>query len=391
MQFEKANPAGCGSKTQLLSGLQRRQAAQRRGAALVLGLLLSVALLILTAVTMDLGYIRVAQTELRRSADAAAMAGCWELFDQKRVGDLSSYNETGIASACDTVAALNAVGDGLPVLGSGDLQVGRYGLDGSWSTADIESFNAVRVTLRRDSGANGQLPLFFGKLTGRDYQSLSATATAAMFNAIDGFYEPEDDETLGILPIALDLETWLQAVASQTTDQYSFENGQVQSGTDGSWEANLYPQGTGSPGNRGTVDIGGANNSTSDLSRQILEGISKQDLIDLGKPLQFDDNGELNLNGDTGISAGIKDELATLIGKTRMIPIYSRVAGNGNNATFTIVRWEGVRILDVKLTGKKSEKRVIVQPEVVVARGAKIDYSGNKVSSYLFTPVLLVE
>ncbi len=120
-------------------------------------------------------------------------------------------------------------------------------------------------------------------------------------------------------------------------------------------------------------------------------GYRKQDFIDLGYPLEFDENGELRLNGDTGISAGVKDELATLIGKTRIIPIYTAVSGNGNNAMFTIVRWEGVRILDVKLTGKGSGKRVMIQPAKVLARGTKIDYTGTHTSSHLVSPVMLVE
>ena len=55
--------------------------------------------------------------------------------------------------------------------------------------------------------------------------------------------------------------------------------------------------------------------------------------------------------GDTGISAGVKDELASIIGQTRIIPVFSSVSGNGNNATYVIVRWVGVRVMAVKLTG----------------------------------------
>ena len=245
--------------------------------------------------------------------------------------------------------------------------------------------------MRRQSWSNGELPLFFGGLTGRDSQSLQTTATAAMFSQIIGFNEPESGESIGILPIALDMPSWEAAVNGTSEDDYAFDGGVVGDGSDGVFEANLYPKGTGSPGNRGTVDIGGANNSTNDLSRQVLHGISRQDLIDLGKPLKFDANGELELNGDTGISAGIKDELAALIGKTRIIPIFTRVQGNGNNAQYTIVRFEGVRILDVKLTGPKSQKRVMIQPAKVIARGTIIDFSGTTYSSHLVTPVMLVE
>jgi len=165
----------------------------------------------------------------------------------------------------------------------------------------------------------------------------------------------------------------------------------VSNGSDGFYECNLYPQGTGSPGNRGTVDIGGQNNSTADLSRQVRHGISRQDFLDLGKPLEFDQNGILTLNGDTGISAGIKDDLASIIGQKRMIPIYNTVSGNGNNAMYTIVRFEGVRILDVKLTGSMTTKRVTIQPAKMIARYAILSTQGGFTSDYLVSPVMMVE
>jgi len=363
----------------------------RTGSALVLGLLLSLAVIGLTAVSMDLGYIRIVQAELRRSADAAAMAGCWDLYQQYQEGITGVHDSQSILDACNAVAQQNSVGESYATLSEADVDVGSYESGGELQLGSLLGANAVRVTLRRDALANGELPLFFGALTGRSTQSLRVSATAAMFQSINGFYLPDSDDSLNLLPIALDLETWLSAVEGATTDHYQYLNGEVVAGADGHFEANLYPQGTGSPGNRGTVDIGGEDNSTNDLSRQVLHGVSRQDLLDLGKPLEFDSAGELILNGDTGISAGIKDELATLVGQVRIIPIYSHVFGNGNNASFTIVRWEGVRILDVKLTGKKETKRVIVQPQKVLARNARVDHTGSSVSTHVFTPVILVE
>ena len=61
-------------------------ARRRRGAAAVFGLILTVSLVALMAVTIDMGHIRVAEAELQRSADASAMAACWELFDQQVSG-----------------------------------------------------------------------------------------------------------------------------------------------------------------------------------------------------------------------------------------------------------------------------------------------------------------
>jgi len=364
---------------------------RRRGSVLVLGLILTIGVISVAALSLDLGYVRLVQLELRRSADAVAMAGCWDLFEQYQYAGGSEYQIESIHGACNEIAHRNSVGETYAALDATDLQVGRYELDGSWTTNSGLPANAVQVVLRRDESVNGELPLFFAALTGRSTQQLQVSATAAFFQTIEGFYVPDSGESLNVLPIALDLETWLSAINDQTEDDYQFQNGTVQIGGDGISEANLYPQGTGSPGNRGTVDIGGADNSTSDLSRQILHGVSRQDLVELGKPLLFDENGELELNGDTGISAGIKDELSSIIGEVRIIPIYSGVSGNGNNATYTIVRWEGVRVLDVKLTGKKSSKRVMVQPQRILARNARIDYTGSNLSTHLYTPVLLVE
>ncbi len=103
---------------------------------------------------------------------------------------------------------------------------------------------------------------------------------------------------------------------SATTDNWNYNSsGAVVAGTDGIREVNLFPQGTGSPGNRGTVNIGASNNSTATLCRQIVYGISPEDLAHYpNSELKFDSNGHLYLNADPGISAGCKDELASIIG-----------------------------------------------------------------------------
>jgi hypothetical protein len=175
-------------------------------------------------------------------------------------------------------------------------------------------------------------------------------------------------------------------------DNYRFdpESGRVIPGSDGVPEVNLYPQGTGSPGNRGTVDIGGQNNSTNDIARQILHGISAEDLAALGKPLVLDSSGTMTLNGDTGISAGVKDELASIVGQKRIIPIFSSVSGNGNNASYNIVAWVGIRILDVRLTGAMKSKYVYVQPAGVIARNIIPGDASRTWSEMLFSPAVLV-
>jgi hypothetical protein len=77
------------------------------------------------------------------------------------------------------------------------------------------------------------------------------------------------------------------------------------------------------------------------------------------------------------------------MGDPRIIPIFRTVEGPGNNATYTIVKFCGVRIMDVKLTGNMNQKRVIIQPCPIVTKGA-ICGEVEGASSLVFTPVTLV-
>ena len=233
--------------------------------------------------------------------------------------------------------------------------------------------------------------MFFGKALGLHSMATEAVATAALLKNLNGFKKPTNGDTINILPYALDKATWNAMLAGGGTDSYKWNTATntVQSAGDGIREVNLFPQGTGSPGNRGTVDIGGSNNSTSDIKRQIVSGISVADMDALGKPLEFNAEGKLTLNGDTGISAGVKDDLASIIGQTRIIPIFESVSGSGNNAMYTIVQWAGVRVLDVKLTGSMNSKKLIVQPAHVFSKWAKPTAEENT-SWYVYSPAWIV-
>jgi hypothetical protein len=236
------------------------------------------------------------------------------------------------------------------------------------------------------------VPYFFARIFGMQGQVLRATAKAAIVRDVKGFKSPSDGTNLDILPFALDLQTYNSLMAGSGADSWRWnsQTKTIEAGSDGVLEVNLYPQGTGSPGNRGTVDIGGANNSTSDIARQILHGISSQDFTALGKPLEFDNNGKLSLNGDTGISAGVKDELAAIKGQPRIIPVFSQVQGPGNNAEYTIVKWFGIRIMDVSLTGAASKKRLTIQAAPIVVKGV-IPSPATGTSSYVYSPVVLIK
>lgn len=381
----------------------------RRGTVAVLSCFLMIALLGMAAFAVDLGYMANSQTELQRAADAAALAACSEL-QSGTPGD--AINMTANVAAAPTVAgqyaAANKVCGSAPALAASDVVVGYMASPGQpgatiQTGANQNSFNAVQVTVRRSAGQNGLVPAFFSKIFGQTGETASATSTAAFISNFSGFGIPSAGSgpgagtgTLLFLPYALDQDTWNALLAGTGSDNWKWNPATqtVTSGCDGILECNLFPQGTGSPGNRGTVSIGG--NGTSTLVRQIQYGLSADDLQSYGGVLALDSTGNLNLPAKPGISAGTKSALAAIIGQTRIIPIFSSVTGNGANAEYDIVQFVGVRVLDVDLTGSMSSKHLTVQPAWFYPRGgiasASVNGGAGTQNTYgLYSPVWLVK
>ena len=380
-----------------------KQRQQRKGAITVLTAFMSIVFVAMVAFSVDLGYVLSAKEELQRSADSSALAACWEFGQRLGKGNTSTVAIGYARTTAAQYASLNRVTGKAMTLDSnasnnpnGDVVFGYISdfkdSQSAFETDGANGFNAVKVRLRKNSAANGEVPFFFARIFGLNGQSLTSEATAGLISDVKGFKTPSDGTNLGILPYALDLQTWNLLIANSGSDSYRWNatTKQVEAGTDGLVEVNLFPQGTGSPGNRGTVDIGSSNNSTADIARQIVYGISPSDFAQLGKPLEFNSSGNLTLNGDTGISAGVKDELASIKGQPRVIPIFSTVSGNGNNANYTIVKWQGIRIVNVKLTGSMSQKNVMIQVAPLLAKGV-IPSTTTGVSSYVYSPVVLVK
>jgi Flp pilus assembly protein TadG len=371
--------------------------ARRRGNILAMTALLMVMMIAFVAMAVDIGYLCTVRDELQRTADAAAIAAAWELADQYGKAGTAAP-DTLSASARNTAAqfaSLNLVGNQSPGLATDDVVVGYMANPANPGDPLLPVPtgmlpNAVQVRVQRTAAQNGEIPLFFGRALGMTGEQGLAQATAALVSSFSGFESPADGSNLEILPFALDEDTWI-GLTTFGTDNWAYDPSSktVTAGCDGIQEVNLYPQGTGMPGNRGTVDIGSSNNSTADIARQIVDGVSSSDLAYLGGSLQFGDDGVLHLNGDTGISAGVKDELASIIGKPRIIPIFRTVVGPGNNADYSIVKFVGVRVLYVKLTGSMSSKQVMIQPCNIVAKGG-IYQAGASGTQYVYSPVWLV-
>ncbi len=163
-----------------------RRRPPRRGAIIVLTAVLMIVLMALLALSIDTGYMYTMQTELDRSVDAAALAGAASLVE-------------GPDTASDKVVEYlvrNPVGDNVGAISNAQLaeftatfladHSGDYSVAiGNWNatTGQLEPAaqfpSAVEVSMTYPN-----LPLFFGRVLGKDSFSVEARAIA--------MYQPRD-------------------------------------------------------------------------------------------------------------------------------------------------------------------------------------------------------
>lgn len=356
------------------AGTQWSPMDRRAGAIAVLTAVMLVMLLGFTAFSVDLGYIALNRNQMQNAADSAALAASIELARGWGVGAAQSEAETiDAARAIATqIGSLNQMAGqtGVFIDPTRDVRFGNRQWDPSAGkyveTWGVGPYNLVEVTVRRTGASanpDGAIDLFFAPALGQDTAEVLVSSTVALSPGVGFRVEGSILQWANILPMAYDEQSWNELLDGHGADDFAYDEqtGSIRSGRDNVLEFNLYPNGNVKlpPGNRGTVDFGHQGNSTADLKRQILYGLNEDDLSYFGGEFRLDDL-PMELNGDTGISAGIESELKRIIGMPRVIPIFSDVSGPGNNAQYTIVKFVGIRLLSVKLRG--GNKYVIAQP-----------------------------
>src|SRR6185369_5289760 len=126
---------------------------------------------------------------------------------------------------------------------SGDVVVGYLSNPSdpacAMTFANPDRYNAVKVTVRKTSAENGQVPFFFARVLGMNGIDTQMSATAALINNFSGFRAPKDGSNLEMLPFALDLDTWNNLNINGTDNWSSSASGQVSHAADGIREVNL--------------------------------------------------------------------------------------------------------------------------------------------------------
>ena len=329
------------------------------------------------AFSVDVGFIALTKAQMQTAADSASLGAAHELL-QYQIATIESgtpysptYAEQLARDVATDLAAEHSNGNSnSTLLSANDIVLGNRAWDESsqsWQTTwGVSPYNVVEVTVKRDAGQNNKLPLFFAPVIGHSEADVVVSAEAA-YRAGVGFRTgtgPSGGPK--VIPFAIDLDSWSRLLEATEPDQYKYNKGTgtVTLAADNMAEINIYPKkdGTLPSGNLGTVNLGAPNNSTADIERQILYGLSAEDLSYFPNNELSVENGPIEVTGDPGLSAALQTPLEQIIGDVRAFPLFTYVEGNGANATYQIVKFVGGRIMAVKLTGSFQSKHLIIQP-----------------------------
>jgi Flp pilus assembly protein TadG len=386
----------------------------------VLAALLLALLLLCVAFAVDMGILCLVRSQAQACADAAALAAAWEMVNDDRIrGEMEDVYDAARDEAVEYAGRHRVNGDPVALDANdendpdGEIVFGRLedptDRTEEMTYFDSGNYNTVKVRVRCTPGRGNPVPQFFAKIIGINSGSAAAEAAAYFDDTnIVGYRATDKTGNASLLPFAVSKEAWLDLLDGEGSDLWAYdpETQTVSGGSDELRELKIFPgeedggsNGNGkgkdegnkgggiTPGNFGTIDIGDPSNAAPDLWRQIREGISAKDLKHHGGELRLNEaTGRLELSGDPGMTASMKDALGDVVGQARTVMLYSEAAGQGNNTEFTIVGFAGVRIVAFSLTGQ--DKYILVQPAMVVDDAAIAGSAGS--SHFVGQPVRLV-
>lgn len=128
----------------------------------------------------------------------------------------------GLIEYCTAATQIDTNAANTPV---GDVVIGNLAdpsdRSSQFTYSDRDNYNAVQVTVRKTSAINGEISYFFGRVFGLGSVPSQVSSTAALLNNISGFHLPSNGSgKLGILPFALDKQTWEDLLGGGGTDNW---------------------------------------------------------------------------------------------------------------------------------------------------------------------------
>ncbi len=413
---------------------RHRNRRTRRGALVPLTALLLIPLMAMMAFTIDVGWMVLVESDLQSAADSAALAGANALMDgyvqytQAGIGKSGSGNtstqntiisnsESSATTAAKQYASLNGAGNSSLTLLSSDIEFGYTDSTGTYTTpAPNGTFpNTVKVTLRRDSTANGALGLFFGPVIGTPTANLKAVAAATIYTGTFNSPQNVSNLQLGLLPVTYDINHWNNFLSTGKDP-----DGNTNTDSRGLPDLEVYPS-VKYTGNFGLLGLDDSHVGTSTINGWIDNGFTQSDLKTLlsnsasdQTPLiplsshnqnilpsaSTDGLGSWNWQGDTGMKTEALHELANYVGDTFLLPLfkplnssqksYAAGYGNGSNYYYNIVQFVSVKIVSSNNANKGG---LVIEPSATVLDFSMVSMSsvspagtGSSTTTFTFTP-----
>ena len=158
-----------------------------RGAVAVTVAIVMVVLFSFAALALDISNAMIARNELQNVADASALAGARQLgviYQALPAGTpYTTYqlsDASAVINAATTVASQNQARGVVISLNAADIVIGVWNSGPRTLTPGNVGPTGVRVTARRDGGANGPVATWLAGIMGINSMNVVATATAAL-------------------------------------------------------------------------------------------------------------------------------------------------------------------------------------------------------------------
>jgi Flp pilus assembly protein TadG len=369
----------------------RLERPRRRAAVAPLMALLLIPLLAMMAFAIDIGYIDVTQADLQNAADAAALAGAEQLMgDSNNLNGYVQYNlagqtnqstilttaEANAKTAAKNFASYNnAGGVSSLVLNDSDIEFGFTDASGKYTAAPTYTGfpNTVKVTLRRDSQANGPLALFFAPVIGTPSITLQAKAAATIYTGTVDSFNSNPSQPIHILPMTYDVNAWNNFLATgQGPD------GSTDTAANGAPQLQVYPS-LKDTGNFGELSLDQGNDGASTISGWISNGVSASDLANEFSanllPLSAHDSTKWDWKGNPGLKDSTIHTTANYVGQSFLLPLftpyspdpnYAAGTGDGSHYYYNIVQFVGVTLTTVDNQSIHVQPTGLIDPNLIL-------------------------
>ena len=300
-----------------------------RGAVAVLVGILSVALLVVLAFTVDFGMAYAQRQALGTGADSAAMA----IVQMQRTAQTKNPSRT----CPQIVAADGALAPTDPAKASSIAltQINRnapfgFALPAGSVTTTLSCVSSNKVLQAKVKVTKAQKRTV-GVLAGSTDLQLNRAATAVM---------GVPNSVTGVEPLAVckhQAQAILNDAAADLAAGIPYRAELISS--DKVWAGNATCDGSGGAGNWGWLDLGQGNGASA-LGDMIASG-SSSPLTLTGSPPAVAMDGT---PGNKGNSGPVHDGMQAIMDKQVMLPVYTTYSGNGANASYTVTGFIAVQV-----------------------------------------------